>query len=141
LYAWASDRKNYPYHDLAEKALESIIDAHDSTLMFVDLKVPWKEGVDPNRFTMQNLRDIFHTSDKYFRRPLVGYIWGRRDIPARERVDFLIDAIRHDDSLMVVKYASYYLRTVGHNIKSLAVPFILAWWENNKDKIDYEKLR
>ncbi len=132
---WAQDPAS-PLSNAALQAWTAIIESHESLLWSGSLEVPWKEGVDPAKLSLVELKADFPAHPSQVRIALLAYISKRNDIPKKERMSFLIEVIRHDASLRVVEHAARYFRAESRDkIKSLYIAGHLKWWDQHKDEI------
>ena len=136
LGAWAEDKK-YPFTAEAEQTWITILDSHNSPMMAGGFTIPWNEGVDPLKLSLEELKATYKQAPPQIRVMLVEYIWKKRtDIPKHDRMQFLADVLRNDSSLRVVEYAGLYFAGESKTkLKRLAVKQHLEWWEKNKDSI------
>lgn len=133
---WAlAEEKNYPFAAEAKQTWTTILDTHNSPMMAGNFTIPWNEGVDPAKFSLEELKANYKEAPPQIRVMLVEYIWKKRtDIPKHDRMQFLVDVLRNDSSLRVVEYAGLYFTGESKTkLKRLAVKQHLDWWEKNKD--------
>ncbi len=138
-----SKDKSYRFSKEAGRAWWKILDEHYQTSYRSGFPIPWKEGIDPSKLGLAQIRKNYEYFEKanspHIRRSLVDYAWNRNDIPKKERMQFMVDVMRSDSSLMVVEYAGrYFNEASGQRKKPLAVSYFLQWWKQNKDKIEIE---
>jgi len=126
-----SNDSSFPFADMAHKAHLVILAKHSEPMM-VKRSLNWREEVDPSKLSLDDLRAAYAGADPLSKTAFIDYIWERKDIPKRDRVQFLIDVIRNDDSLMAVEYAGKYLWPVmKKQHRPLESEAILQWWEEN----------
>ena len=136
LAKWAKD-KSSPFSSAAEQAWIAVMNTHESPFMSSGFKAPWKEGVDPNKFSLSELKVNFFAAPQQVRLAILEYIWRRQDFPKKERMVFLVEVLRNDTSLQIVEYAARYFKEESQdNFKNLYVDGHLKWWEENKKKIE-----
>ncbi len=136
LKAWAEDKK-YPFANEAKQTWITILDDHNSPMMAGGFTIPWNEGVDPTKLSLEELTANYKKAPSQIRVMFVEYIWEKRtDISKRDRMQFLVDVLRNDLNLKVVEYAGRYFTSESKTkLKRLAIAQHLEWWEKNKDSI------
>lgn len=121
---------------LAARAYGTIVDAHSQPFYLSGFNIPWGEGIDPSKLSLDELIVQYGMAAAWLRPGLIEFIWKRNDLPKKPRLQFLIDVIRSDRSLRAVEYAGhYFMKGTQLKIKPLAVDQLLDWWEKNKDTI------
>jgi hypothetical protein len=136
LNAWAED-KNYPFMTEAKQTWINILDSHNSPMMMGGFNIPWSEGIDPTKLSLEQLKVDYKEGPRQLRVAMIEYIWTKRiDIPKRDRMQFLVDVLRNDSSLRVVEYAGLYFTGASQDkLKRLAIKQHIEWWEKNKESI------
>lgn len=136
LKAWGED-KGYSFAQAAQQAWVTILDTHASPMSYGGFQIPWNEGVDPSKLSLEELRSNYRAAvNSQIRLALTEYIWGRKDIAKKDRMQFLIDVMQNDSSLKVVEYAArYFTGESKDKLKPLAIQQHIEWWEKNKDSI------
>lgn len=133
LRQWAEDRK-YPFAGRASQAWRTILDQHSQPWFASGFGVPWREGVDPSKFGIADLKNIYEQVPPALKPALIEYVWNRQDIPKRDRVVFLVDILAKDESLRAVEYAARYLEQEAKlRVKPLAVEEYMKWWRSKGD--------
>lgn len=133
---WAKDKAS-PFSSAAEQAWGAIMDSHESPFMSSGFKIPWKEGVDPGKFSLAELKANFLSTPQPVRLAILEYTWRRQDFPKKERMSFLVEVIRNDTSLQIVEYAARYFKEASKdNFKNLYIDGHLKWWDDNKESIE-----
>lgn len=136
LVKWTKD-KSRPFSAAAEQAWVAVMDSHESPFMSGGFKVPWKEGVDPSKFSLSDLKTNFLSEPQHVRLAILEYIWHRQDFPKKERMAFLVEVMRNDTSLQIVEYAARYFKEESKdNFKNLYIDGHFKWWEDNKKRIE-----
>jgi hypothetical protein len=135
---WAADN-SFPFREQAQQVRQKIMDDHSRSIPESGFTVNWNEGVDPNKLTLEQLKQDFFSPNHnpYTRRALLEYIWQRNDIPKILRLDFMVDVMKNDKHLMVCEYAGRYF-TQGTELqkKSLAKEYLIKWWADNRSKFE-----
>lgn len=135
LWDWSQDDA-YPFKKAAAQAYGTIMDQHNPLIISSGLSVPWKEGVEPETLTLEQLEDDYRQAPPHIRLALVEFVWNREGIPKKDRMRFLAKVIRSDESLEVVEYAGrFFAKASGNKLKPLAIPAHLEWWKKNKDSV------
>ena len=135
LKAWAND-KSFPLSARAKQAWNTIFEEHSKPQYISYPKVPWREGLDPSKLTFKDLLQIYGSAPSPLKPMLIEYIWNRQDIPKKDRMQFLIDVMQHDQSLRAVEYAGiFFAQGAQLTIKQMAVDHMLSWWRDNKNEI------
>lgn len=133
--AWAKD-KSYSFAQAAQQAWQTILDSHASPMSEGGFTIPWNEGVDASKLSLQELRASYAVAPAHIRLGLVEYIRNRKDISKQDKMQFFVDVIRTDKSLKVVEYAGrYFTQESKDKLKPLAIEQHIEWWEKNKDSI------
>jgi hypothetical protein len=130
---------SFPFRVHAYQTYQKIRDDHSQIIFDSKLPLIWKEGVDPNKLTFEQLKQQFSSAnqDPYLRRAFLEYIWQRNDIPKILRLDFVVDVMRTDKHLMVCEYAGrYFTQGVELKIKPLALDYLIKWWADNRSKFE-----
>jgi hypothetical protein len=130
---------SFPFRVNAQQIHQKIMDDHSQGMYHSHFTINWKEGVDPNKFTLEQLKQEFLSAnqDPYRRRALLEYIWKRNDIPKILRLDFMVDVMKTDKHLMVCEYAGrYFTQGVELKIKPLALDYLIKWWVDNRSKFE-----
>ncbi|MBI3811102.1 MAG: hypothetical protein HY283_02695 [Nitrospirae bacterium] len=136
LVKWAMD-KSSQFSATAEQAWVAVMDSHESLFMSSGFKAPWKEGVDPSKLSLSDLKTNFFSAPQYARMAILEYIWRRQDFPKKERMAFLVEVMRNDTSLQIVEYAARYFKEESKdNFKNLYIDGHFKWWEDNKKGIE-----
>lgn len=139
LRSWADDIK-YPRHAEALQAWIKILDDHASPFVMSGYTIPWKEGLDPSKLSLSELKAIFSSAQPFIKLGLLEYVWNRKDFKKRDRMEFFTDVIRTDTSLKILEAAArLFMQESKQKLKPLAVAELLKWWEKNKDHIDNEQ--
>lgn len=136
LKKWSED-KNYQLNSFANKAVKKIIDLHNPPLFMSEFRIPWKDNVDPNKLTLAELKEVYKRSGD-LKPAILEFIWKKRkDIPKKEKMQFLIDLMKEEKSLTTLEYVGrYFAEGADLKIKPLAVEYFLDWWEKNKESIN-----
>jgi len=135
LEAWANDPK-FGLQSEAGAAWAMVLDQHAKAFFMSGFTVPWKQGVDPSKFGVADLRREYANAPVFIRPALIEYVWNRQDIPKRERLSFLADILAGDTSLNAVEYAGRLLSgALDAKLKPLAVKPLLQVWEQKKATI------
>jgi ribosomal protein L40E len=137
IWAWSKDSL-FPFQKLATQAVQTVMDQHDPPFSRSNFSVPWNEGLDPQKLSLPELWQQFKKSPRHIRLGILEFVWKKRtDISKRERLQFLVDVLRIDQSLTVVEYAGrYFAQGTGDKYKPIAIGPHLKWWEENKDLIE-----
>lgn len=136
LWNWSEDPA-YAFRKEAAQAAERIMDEHNPTLVTAGHQVPWNQGVEPEKLSLDQLRQNFDQAPPTVRIALVEYVWTKRaDISKKDRLAFLADVLATDEHLDVVEHAGrYFAGGSGNKFKPLAISAHLDWWAKNKDAI------
>jgi uncharacterized protein YoxC len=139
LEIWTNDN-SFPFQKNALYAMNKILD--ESFFYFLQwskptYKVPWKEGVDPNKVTLSQLRETYNSASDRTQLGIIQFLWEERgDIPKKERLQFLADVLKNDKNLDVCKLAGHYFKEgTKDGFVPLAIKPHLEWWEKNKETI------
>jgi len=100
------------------------------------LNAPWKQGVDPFELILSQLRKEYELLPSLYHADLVNHIWKRTDFPKRDRMLFLIDVLKKDESLTAIFYAGqFFAQESGLKWSPFVIQPLLDWWEKNKGNI------
>lgn len=135
LKLWAKD-KSYPLSGRAKQAWVKILELHDPGMYSSRFTIPWREGLDPSKLTLDDLRKTYKSTPPLLKPALLEYIWNRQDVSKAERMAFLAEVIRGEKSLKALEYAGrYFAQGANLKLRPLAIEKFLAWWEENKNKV------
>lgn len=135
LEVWAND-PGFPLRAEAGSAWATILDQHAKPFFASGFTVPWKQGVDPSKFTLADLKREYASAPLFLRPALVEYVWNRQDIPKRDRMAFLAEIVARDTSLNALEYAGRLLSdALEAKLKPLAVKPLLQVWEQKKGSL------
>lgn len=136
LSSWAKD-SSFPYLELANNTIIKIRTSYGGIVTPGYINVSWKEGIDPSELSFSILRKEYNTIPPHYHASLLNFIWKRNDIPKKDRMQFLVDVLTEDKSLIATFYAGKYFATEANIEWS---PFVttplLSWWDKNKDNIE-----
>lgn len=137
MWRWSED-PTYRFQRAASQAVQTVMDAHNPAMVRGGFQVPWKEGVDPKSLTLPQIGEAYRQAPPHVRLAILEFLWEKRtDIAKKDRLDFLAQVLRDDDSLQVVEYAGrWFAQGTGDKLKPLAIPLHLKWWEENKSSIE-----
>jgi Spy/CpxP family protein refolding chaperone len=137
LKSWSEDQNN-PFAKRAQAAWGAIFKAHNEPLYFGGFAIPWAPGVDPSKFTLDDLKSTYSKAPTEVKPALIEYIAIKRiDIPLHDRGQFLIDVMHGDSSLSAVEYAGRFFCQINNlgQKSPLALDYYSQWWNDNKDHI------
>ncbi len=135
LEEWSSD-KSFPLSDKAANVLKSIIIDHAQPF-YTTYKVPWEKKFDPATQSLADLKKLYKSAQSLVKLSLIQYIWNRQDFSKKEKMSFLVDVLKNDNSLKAVEHAGrYFKKASGLKYKPLAIDLFLKWWHNNKANIN-----
>ena len=139
LLAWAK-RPDHLFHMAAVKAIQTIMDQHDPPMIRMGFTVPWKEGIDPQKLTLTEIKQTFKESPPHIRIGILEFLCEKRKhFSKKDRLSFLVDVLRTDESLKVIEYAGrWFTDATGEKLKPLAIESHLSWWEENEGAIKNE---
>jgi hypothetical protein len=136
---WADDIK-HPLHDVALKALVKIRISFATPVTRGYVNAQWREGVDPAKMSLSELMAAFVNAQPLVHASVVHVVWNRTDIPKRQRMDFLIQALTQSASLNARDHAArLFIDAAGDKAlkwNAFDVKPLVAWWEEHKDRIE-----
>lgn len=137
LWAWSEDSL-FTFQKLATQAVQTIMDQHNPAMVRSGFSVSWNESVDPQKLSLPELWQAFKKAPPHIRLGILEFVWEKRtDISKRDRLQFLVDVLRSDESLRLIEYAGrYFAQGTGDKYKPIAIGPHLKWWEENKDSIE-----
>jgi hypothetical protein len=134
LKEWSED-KNNPFSSKAAQAWNTIYESHNEGMYKANFPTPWNESVDPSKFLLPKLIQQYKGALAQLRPALLEYIWKRDDIPKVDRLDFMIETMKHDSSLTAVEYAGrHFTAGTGLKIKPSAVEYLVPWWNGHRQE-------
>ncbi len=121
---------------MAQKAgdmWQSILGSYLSRLQ-LQFTVPWNKGVDPSKFTLWDLEIAYRQAvGQPTRISILQYVWGRKDIPVADKMDFLLDVAQNDASIMSVFFALRTFEDTTHaNAPVFDIPYLKKWWSEHR---------
>jgi len=136
LWNWSED-SSFPFQSAAAQAAQTIMDQHAPQIVRAGFKVSWNEGVDPQQLSLNELWQALISAPPHIRLGILEFVWVKRtDISKRDRLQFLVDVLKNDESLQVVEYAGrYFAQGTEDKLKPIAIKAHLKWWEDNKETI------
>lgn len=88
------------------------------------------------RSGIADLRQMYRSRTGTQQIAIIQYVWSRRDIPKRDRVQFMVDILKADSDRIAVEYAARCLEEEARlHVEPGAVGDYLKWWETAKDTI------
>ncbi len=136
LKTWSEDG-NFPFAKRAHAAWASIAKSHNFP-MFESVSLSWHAGVDPSKFSLPDLENMYASAQNESKPALMEYIAVKRsDLPLLARDQFLINVMRNDGSLSAVTYAGVYFSQINniHKTVPLATDYYVKWFNDNRDSI------
>lgn len=98
------------------------------------LKGKWLEGIEPFGLTLAELKGHYQSVESHLKPVIIDYILERKDFSEREKMGFLVDVLKNDDSIDAVEFAGRAFRKrTGLKGAALEVDYFVNWWEENKD--------
>jgi len=134
-----ADEVGGPFATRAESAWISVVRAHSALMSESGFTVPWKDGVDPRKFNLSILTNIYADLPTHLRPALLKYINNRNDISKQSRLDFLIKVMETDKSLRALEYAGRnFLALSGKsgNGNPMNIEGHLSWWREHRKDFD-----
>ncbi len=137
LWAWSRD-SSYLLQKDATQTIQTLVDQHDPKMTISNTSVSLNDGTNLSTLSLPLLRTAMLSSPPNIRRCVVEFVWKKRtDKSKKDRLEFLVDVIRNDESLLVVEYAGrYFEEGTGDKFKPLATEKHLEWWKENKGSIE-----
>lgn len=137
LWAWSED-SSFPFQKAAAQAAQTIMDQHNPAMIRGGFRVEWKDGLNPELLSLNELSQAYKSAPPHIRLGILEFVWEQRpDITKRDRLQFLVDVLKHDESLRVVEYAGrYFAQGTGDKLKPIAIGPHLDWWEKNKNSVE-----
>ncbi len=137
LWTWSEDT-SFPFQRAAARAVQTVMDQHNPAMVRGGFTVSWNEGVDPQKLTLPELWQAYKGAPAHIRIGILEFLWEKRtDISKKNRLQFLTDVLRSDESLRVIEYAGrYFAQGTDDKLKPIAIDPHLKWWEENKDSIE-----
>jgi hypothetical protein len=137
LLIWSED-SSFRFQKEASQAATSLMNHHNPRLVRSGFGMTWNEDVDPQVLSIDELWVAFSDIDPYQRIAILEFVWEERtDIPLIDRLQFLVDVLRRDESLLVTEYAGrYFNEGTNDGFRPIDIDAHLKWWEENQDLIE-----
>lgn len=131
-----AEDKSSRFVERAKQAWLAIFESHSGGMWATGFQVKWKEGIDPTKLSILELRNGYLlTPDPTVRLGLLEFIVNRQDISKAERLDFFLEILRTDPSLRAAEYAGRHFTGLAElKIKPLAVDFLTKWWSEHRQE-------
>lgn len=134
---WSKD-SSHPFSQRSKQAWKAIVDSYART-MFMEHRVPWNDGVDPSKLTVETLQQQYdlQTADG-MKIAFMQYIYGRNDYNKKDKMRFLAEVLQKEQSMLVYAYAGHFFN-IGAGLRLAPVGNLnkqLEWWEINKQIIN-----
>lgn len=133
----ANDPQNR-FAELAAQAYLTVHRAHTGPISYSGFNIPWAPGVDPSRLSFSELESIYHDAPRPLKQGILEFIWNRKDIPQADRMNFFVEVMKSDTSLMAVEYAGRYFLE-GAQTKEIQSPLdvdrISLWWDKHRKDV------
>jgi len=134
LEEWSKD-ESHRFRAEAKRAWVSVLDSHSNPLVMAPADMRWKEGIDPSKYSLSELKDNYDNAPDWLKPSLLKYIWGREDFRKVDRLDFMITVMKTDSSLKAVEQAGrYFTSGTEQKIKPLAVGHLFEWWRQHREE-------
>lgn len=140
LRKWSND-KSYPFRARAEKVLNGIITAENTEFLTSGESYSYakKADTDISKLNMNSLLARYrasHASDE--RNEIFEHVSKRSDITKREKIDFVVEILKKDNSLRIKRKAGLAFNGfTGQQLDPLQPKAILEWYDKNATKIIY----
>lgn len=135
LGSWANDKK-HPLSKLAKAAWLEIYEKHCQPFFQSGYKLPWISNIDPSKLSLNEIKNIYKSSQSPFRPALIEFVWKQDGIGKKDKMSFFIEVMKSDESLRAVEYAGrYFCIAAKLNLKPMAIDNMLKWWDKNKNNI------
>jgi len=140
LAKWVED-KSFPLRDTAANAyLKVRLSYVERTTDPGYLKINWVEGVDPNSLPLSRLVQNYSKLNSVYHPHFVNVVWGRSDIPKKDRMAFLIQVLTDSNSICARHFAGKYFVAAAGDADLKWKPFeiepLLNWWKAHNNKIE-----
>jgi hypothetical protein len=132
----ANDKQSR-FAKMASDAYRTIYESHNGGMYRSNFQGFWAEGVDPSKFSFEQLQDVYKAAPAGVRPALLEYIWGRNNIAKSDRMVFMIKIMKTDSSLTAVEYASrHFLEGAGleNKMSPMALDYLYDWWEKHQSE-------
>jgi hypothetical protein len=115
----------------AKSAVDTIIRQRYS-LLNVNQKVPWVEGIKPEDLPIETIRAAYVEGNSSVRVGVIQFLWRQSKVSKYEKVAFLMDIIMHDKSLTSAEQAGRELRELTGITSPLSTEAFVEWWSKNE---------
>ena len=121
-------------------AVSAILDSMERNYLLAqnNLTPNWKGiGIDPDTNSLQQLEAFYGVQDQAVRKHLLDYVAKTDRYSKRDRFDFVVMVLQHDDHLSMVNQACEIMdheSKLGVNV--LAANRYVVWWQENRSKSD-----
>jgi hypothetical protein len=134
-----AQEKSSAFSERAHQAWNTIFNQHTDSIYNSNFTVPWNEGVDPSKFSLADLTQVYTSAATELKPALLEYISNRSDTPERDRLDFLMKIMKSDPSLTAAEYAGRnFTRLTNLNIKPLAIDYLSHLWNEHRQEFASE---
>lgn len=133
------DNKSSDLWELAANAAIKIRTTYGGAIEPGYMNVEWKEGTDPTKLSIEQIRNDYLKSLSLFHAYFVNLVWKNKVISKKERMEFFVDILKDDGSLTATFYAGKFFVKLSEDPELKWSPFstkpLLDWWEKNRDNI------
>lgn len=128
-----ADDKGSRFSREAQDAYRTIIDSHNSSVYKSGFTGFWPSGFDPSKLSFLDLQQAYQAAPAVIKPGVIEYIWKRNDIPEQDRMDFMINIMKTDSSLLATEYASrYFLQGAKLEMNIMNFNGIYKWWAQHR---------
>lgn len=133
-----SENKSYRYAALAQYAIANLKTQYLSSPPGY-LLIPWEEGVEPEKFNIEQFRVKYKAVSPLFHAHIVNLIYKSNIISKKDKMQFFADILKDDLSIKATFYAGEFFANLSQDKELKWKPYwtepLLEWWTKNKDKI------
>ncbi len=135
---WCDD-KIHPFSKQAVNVWDNVKNSFGIFLFKPTYPIEWEKIGNPESLSYKILVNRYFDKDlnPRFKPAFIEYIWNRDDFSKRDKMEFSLQVLKKDNSLLAMQYAgSYFNREAGLKSSPVLWQEQVKWWEENKDKFE-----
>jgi len=129
-----ADTDGHPFREVAQETINAAV----SNIAFsirLGATVPWKPGIDPKTLPMVRFRHAYVEVPRMLRPDVLSALWSSEMPSKRQKLKFLAQIMRSDDSLRAVDRACRLMNQEAKLDQNfLGVSNYLRWWKENRSR-------
>ena len=133
-----SSDKNHTFHKVAKNAIQEIlIETNPMITIRIHPKYPWKmDGIDPQKLSYEEYVAIYKRVIPFYKPGIINEIWSAERFSKYQKLSFLVDVIKSDNSVRAAEYASRLVNMEAHTGKNfLDRDSFVKWFQENEVRL------